>query len=78
MRRGWYKIGRIPTKENPADLNTKAMSRERRECLARLIGLHSDSFQPTSIPGVHRIVQMLMVAGLLRRDVHLLKTVVME
>ena len=66
MRRGWYKIGRIPTKENPADLNTKALSRERREHLARLIGLHSDSFQPTSIPGVHRIVQMLTVAGLLK------------
>ena len=63
MRR-WRKIGRIPTKENLADLNTKALTRERREHLARLIGLHSGSFQP--IPGVHRIVQMLMVAGLLK------------
>lgn len=42
MRRGWSKIGRVATKENLADLNTKALSKERREYLAQLIGLHSD------------------------------------
>ena len=66
MRRGWFKIGRIPTKENPADLNTKALSKERREYLAQLIGLCSESFQPLSTPSVQRIVQMLVAAGWLK------------
>ena len=30
MRRQWFSIDRISTKENPADLNTKALSREER------------------------------------------------
>ena len=66
MRRGWFKIGRIPTKENPADLNTKALSRERREYLAKLIGLCSESFQTLSTPSVQRIVQMMVMAGWLK------------
>ena len=52
--------------ENPADLNTKALSKERREYLAQLIGLHSGSFQPLSTPSVQRIVQMLVMAGWLK------------
>ena len=31
VRRGWYRIGRIAPNDNPADLNTKPLSRERRE-----------------------------------------------
>ena len=65
MRRGWFKIGRISTKENPAD-HTKALSKDRREHLSQLIGLCSESFQPLSTPSVQRIVQMMVMAGWLK------------
>eukprot|EP00435_Cladocopium_sp_Y103_P016608 s1603_g4.t1 len=44
MRRQWFHTGRISTKENPADLNTKALSKERREFLMKRIGLQSSNF----------------------------------
>jgi hypothetical protein len=44
MRRQWFEVFRISTKENPADLNTKALSRERREFLMKRIGLVSEVF----------------------------------
>ncbi|CAK8995861.1 Retrovirus-related Pol polyprotein from transposon TNT 1-94 [Includes: Protease [Durusdinium trenchii] len=66
MRRGWYRIGRIATKDNPADLNTKSLSRERREYLSKLIGLWSSSFKEEVMPKVQRIIQVLLTAGLLK------------
>ena len=44
MRRQWFLVDRISTKENPADLNAKALSRERREFLMRGIGLVCEEF----------------------------------
>ena len=45
MRKQWfYYISRISTKENPADLNTKALSKESREYLMKRIGLQSSNF----------------------------------
>ena len=42
MRKQWFAVDRISTKDNPADLNTKALSRERREFLMKRIGLVSE------------------------------------
>ena len=44
MRKQWFWIDRIATKENPADLNTKALSKERREFLMKRFGLRSETF----------------------------------
>jgi ABC-type multidrug transport system fused ATPase/permease subunit len=44
MRKQWFYISRISTKENPADLNTKALSKESREYLMKRIGLQSSNF----------------------------------
>ena len=44
MRKRWFYIDRIATKENPADLNTKALAKERREFLMRRVGLQSETF----------------------------------
>ena len=44
MRRQWFAVDRISTKENPADLNTKALSRERRAFLMKRIGLVCEQF----------------------------------
>ena len=66
MRRGWYRITRIATKDNPADLNTKSLSRERREYLSKLIGLWSSSFKEEVMPTVQRIIHLLLTAGLLK------------
>lgn len=65
-QRSWYKIGRIATKDSPADLNMKSLLRERREYLARLIGLYSDGFAPVSLPSVQRLVKWLLVSGVLK------------
>ena len=45
MQKQWFYIDRISTKENPADLNTKALSKERREYLMKRIGLQSSNFE---------------------------------
>ena len=66
MRRSWYRIGRIATKDTPADLNTKSLSRERREYLSKLIGLWSSSFKEEVMPRVQRIMHVLLAAGLLK------------
>ena len=68
MRRGWFKIGRIATRDNPADLNTKALSKERREYLCKMIGLSSSSFGGDfhQHVNVRRIVQLMVTAGLLK------------
>ena len=41
----WFALKRIATKFNPSDLNTKSLSRERREMLCKLIGMESECFQ---------------------------------
>jgi hypothetical protein len=38
-------VDRISTKENPADLNRKALSKERREFWMKRIGLKSQNFE---------------------------------
>ena len=38
MRKNWFEICRISTRENVADLNTKALSKERRTYLSEKIG----------------------------------------
>ena len=43
MRRKWFLVERVSTRENPADFNTKPLSRERREYLMRRIGLMSET-----------------------------------
>ena len=45
MRKRWFTVERISTKENPADLNTKPLSKERREYLMKKIGLCSETFE---------------------------------
>ena len=45
MRKQWFKVARISTQNNPADLNTKSLSRKRREFLEQLIGLRSNTFR---------------------------------
>ena len=57
MRKKWFSLCRIATQNNPADLNTKALSKERREYLMKKIGLSSASFTPEHeerIGGVNR------------------------
>ena len=44
MRRQWFEAFRISTKEGPADLNPKALSRDRREFLMKRIDLVSEVF----------------------------------
>ena len=72
MRKQWFAVDRIATKENPADLNTKPLSRERREFLMRRIGLVSEQFEETEETQyqgkkrqlVKMIVNMIMATNL--------------
>ena len=72
MRNQWFVVDRISTKENPADLNTKALSRERREFLMKRLGLVSETFEnEDEIPYqgkkkqlVKLIVNMIMATNL--------------
>eukprot|EP00435_Cladocopium_sp_Y103_P061561 s356_g23.t1 len=73
MRRNWFAVDRISTKENPADLNTKPLSRERREFLMRRIGLVSEVFEDEGeVPEhgkrkkklVNMLVNMIMASSL--------------
>ena len=60
MRRLWFHIDRISTKENPADLNTKPLSKERREFLMKRIGLQSSNFEmDENIPQNNRKKQLV-------------------
>lgn len=45
MRRQWFVVDKFSTKENPADLNTKALSKERREFLIKRVGLVCERFE---------------------------------
>ena len=45
MRKQWFYVDRKSTKENPADLNTKALSKERREFLMKRSGLKNQHFE---------------------------------
>ena len=68
MRRRWFLVERISTKENPADLNTKPLSRERREYLMKRIGLCSETFEEktNSMPKMKqmvRLVSMMLMTG---------------
>lgn len=50
MKKQWFYIDRISTKENPADLSTKVLSKERREFLMKRIGIQSGTFEiPNSL-----------------------------
>ena len=51
MRKQWFFVDRISTKENPADLNTKPLSKERREFLMVRLGLQSSNFNSEEIGG---------------------------
>lgn len=61
VRRKWFSMARIATKENPADLNTKALSRERCEFLMKRIGMVSDTFvgEEDVIPKKKQIARMI-------------------
>ena len=61
LRRNWFCVDRIATKENPADLNTKALSKERRTFLMRRIGLECDVFEDEGefLPGQSRKKQLV-------------------
>jgi hypothetical protein len=69
MRKKWFLVERISTKENPADLNTKPLSRERREYLMKKIGLMSETFNEENFVGgakvkqIVRVVTAMMMAG---------------
>ena len=67
MRKQWFKVARISTQNNPADLNTKSLSRERRESLEQLIGLHSNTFKEQTMPSARRVIHLLAAAGFLKR-----------
>ena len=45
MRRQWFVVDKFSTKENPVDLNTKALSKERREFLIKRVGLVCERFE---------------------------------
>lgn len=72
MRKQWFVVDRISTTENPADLNTKALSRKRREFLMKRHGLASETFEnEDEIPYqgkkkqlVKLIVNMIMATNL--------------
>ena len=66
MRKPWFKVARISAQNNPADLNTKSLSRERREFLEQLIGLRSNTFREQTMPSVRRIIHLLAAAGFLK------------
>ena len=51
MRRKWFLVERASTRENPADLNTKPLSQDRREYLMRKIGLMSETFNEEGMHG---------------------------
>ena len=72
MMRQWFEVFKISTKESPADLNTKALSRERREFLMKRIGLVSEVFgEDEEVPYQGRkkklvklLVNMIMASNL--------------
>ena len=74
MRRKWFLVERVSTRENPADLNTKPLSRERREFLMKKIGLVNANFNTDETYGngnntkmeamVRAITAMLMTSNL--------------
>jgi len=73
MRLKWFLVERISTKENPADLNTKLLSRERREYLMRKMGLVSDSFEKEGsqmtngkVKQMVRLITSMIMAGSLQ------------
>ena len=64
LRRGWFAVHRVSTRVNPADLNTKVLSRDisdRRRFLSRLLGFSRECLvhEPSATPMV-RLVRMLM------------------
>lgn len=72
MRRKWFLVERVSTHENPVDLNTKPLSRERREFLMKKIGLVSETFNDeTNVNGngrqkfkqIVRAIPALMMSG---------------
>ena len=74
MRRKLFLVERVSTKENPADLNTKPLSRERREYLMKKIGLVSETFNDDGMHGnnnvklkhVVRAISAVLMAGQLQ------------
>lgn len=73
MRRKWFLVEKVSTHENPADLNTKPLSRERRDFLMKKIGLVSETFNhETNVSGrqefkqIVRAITALMMSGSLQ------------
>ena len=70
LRKGWFQIGRISTKWNPADLNTKVLTKERRHFLCQLFGFVSEALDitgdavPVSKHLVARVAKVLMAMSL--------------
>eukprot|EP00435_Cladocopium_sp_Y103_P050992 s1981_g15.t1 len=69
MRKRWFLLERISTKENFADLNTKPLSRERREYLMKKIGLMSETFAEDNdkdkikVKQIVRLVTAMVLSG---------------
>ena len=70
LRQGWFQIGRVSTKWNPADLNTKVLTKERRHFLCQLFGFVSEALEITAgvapVPTqlVARVVKALLAMSL--------------
>ena len=52
MRKTWFKVGRISTERNDADLNTKALALRRRQVLLRRCGCRGDGIPEEEEEGV--------------------------
>eukprot|EP00435_Cladocopium_sp_Y103_P023304 s2901_g5.t1 len=59
MRKKWFLVERVSTQENPADLNAKPLSRERREYLMKRIGLISETFEQGNFNDKGKVKQMV-------------------
>ena len=72
LRRGWFFVHRISTKFNPSDLNTKILSRERREFLCNLVGFVSSVFESCLMN--HHVSRKLLVLRIIQSiaalDIH--------
>eukprot|EP00435_Cladocopium_sp_Y103_P026788 s4238_g6.t1 len=69
MRKKWFLVERIGTRENPAGLNTKPLSRERREYLQKKIGPCSSTFpeeENEKIKQIVRLVTAMVMSGSLQ------------
>ncbi len=65
LRKQYFRLQKVPTTYNPSDLNTKKLSRARRELLMSIIGVTDDrevlKFMPP-IPKISGSVMRALVA----------------